>query len=73
MFISEMMEAEFYNFRNIKQRDIDESNELFSSLLSDTIHMPVETTYKIVKEVYGNLGRVNPIAKFNSERLYLSL
>ena len=73
MFISEISEAEFYNFRNIKQRDIDESNELFSSLLSDTIHMPVETTYKIVKEVYGNLGRVNPIAKFNSERLYLSL
>jgi hypothetical protein len=35
--------------------------------------MPVETTFKIVKEVYGNLGKVNPIAKFNSERLYLSL
>lgn len=70
MFISEVFEAWVCGLRNVKQSEVDESNERFSKIMGDAIgagpKMPI-----IVNKLYGKLAEINPVAKYNHERLYV--
>lgn len=70
MFISEPGEADLYGFKGIDYRLIDESNEKFSSILSRFINEPLDTMHRSLLNDYELVAMVNPIARFNLERLY---
>jgi len=70
MFISEVRESLSCGFDGITPEVIDESNNTFSSIVGQYIHLPVPYLYEKVMEEYGNLARTNPIAQYNYERLY---
>ena len=72
MFISEVGEARYYGFYNIKWDMIDQSNERFSLILSKYINEPMGILYQKLLHEYGLLSRTNTIARFNLERLYLT-
>lgn len=69
MFISEIEEAIYYDFWDIEQHTIDESNELFSSVVARYLNEPLEILHRNVIRKYGILAKTNPIAQFNLERL----
>lgn len=71
MFISEMGEVEMYGFAGIGQYLIDQSNQEFSSILSRHINEPLNVLYKSLMTEYEAVARVNPIARFNFQRLQL--
>jgi len=71
MFISEMGEAELYGFQDIEQKMIDHSNQDFSSILSGHINEPLDVLYNSLMTEYEAVARVNPIARFNFQRLQL--
>lgn len=71
MFISEMGEAELYGFHDIEQKMIDQSNKEFSSILSRHISEPLNVLYKSLMIEYEAVARVNPMARFNFQRLQL--
>lgn len=72
MFISEVGEAFCLEFYVADGNLIKESNEGFASIVSRNIHRPLHNLYKNVLQEYSALARSNPIARFNSERLYLN-
>lgn len=72
MFISEIEEAIYYDIWDIEQHTIDESNELFSSVVARYINEPLEIFHRNVIREYGILGETNPIAQFNMDRLYIN-
>jgi hypothetical protein len=69
MFISEVSEAELYNY-DVEDKVVEESNNAFSEVVSKWINQPSDIIYKNVKKNYGKLITENVIAKFNHERLY---
>ena len=71
MFISEMGEADMYGFEDIGQYQIDQSNQEFSSILSRHINEPLDVLYSSLMTEYEAVARVNPIARFNFQRLQL--
>ena len=73
MFISEGMEASYYGFDNVDWGLIDQSNDRFASSVSKYINQPIEVLYQKLVYNYELLARSNPIARFNLERLYLTL
>jgi len=73
MFISEADEAWFYDFWDVDQESIDESNYRFSTTVCNHIHERLDVFYKNVTAEYGVLAMRNPIALFNLNRLYLSM
>lgn len=73
MFISELGEAYYYEMWEVTQRMIDVSNLAFANLVAEVIDEPNELMYSIIKKEYGKLAERNPVARFNHERLYLSL
>jgi len=73
MFISEVEEAFYYDFWDVPQNLIDESNNRFASITSRYINEPLEVLYDNLITEYGSLASENPIARFNLERLYLSI
>lgn len=73
MFISEIEEAIYYDFYDLEPIAIDESNHKFASIVSKYINEPLATLYESVIHDYGKLAETNPIAKFNLDRLYLSI
>lgn len=72
MFISELDEAIFYGYTNISQSEINESNDTFSLLLSQSILCNSKTIFKKVRAGYSKLANSNQIAKFNYNRLHLT-
>jgi hypothetical protein len=73
MFISELGEAAYWEFEDIDQCLIDQSNGKFADLVSKHLKEPPEVLYhKLICE-YELLARTNLIAKFNLERIYLTL
>jgi len=70
MFISEVNEAWYFDYWDIDQDSIDESNNGFSTVVSNHINKRAEVLYKKVKAEYGVLAKRNPIAQFNLKRLY---
>ncbi len=69
MYISELIEAIHYDFWDLEQKTIDESNNRFASIVSKYIDQPLSILFENVKQEYGLL-KSNSIAKFNLERLY---
>lgn len=71
MFISEVSEATYCGLPNTPQEMVDESNNHFAELLGEAAAEPVDKAYDYVKENYGILAEVNPVALYNFNRLYL--
>jgi hypothetical protein len=74
MFISEVNEA-FYCGVQSDQAMVNESNDTFAVLLGNMLtntSMNLEKTHDMVLESYEELGEVNAVAKYNSDRLYYS-
>ena len=66
MFISETIEAEYYNI-DATEDEIDISNEKFAKLLRINIHKDGETLRNIIKEEYVLDSNV---ARYNHQRIY---
>jgi hypothetical protein len=73
MFVSEGEEAICYGFQNLGGDLIDESNNGFASIVSKYINEPMDVLYRNLVYEYGLLAKTNPLARFNLERLYLTL
>ena len=73
MFISEVSEAGYFNYWDIDQYCIDESNNGFSAAVSNHINERLNVLYKNVIDEYSVLAKRNPIALFNLSRLYLAM
>lgn len=73
MFISEVGEAWGCKVPNPNQRIVTESNDYFAHSLGLCIDQPQETMYNIITDVYGELSESNLVARYNHERLYLSV
>ena len=71
MYISEFEEALYYDFWDIDSEWITQSNNEFSTIFSKHINDPVDVLYRKLLKGYGLLKQINPIAKFNHERLFL--
>jgi hypothetical protein len=72
MFISEISEGNYYGFWDLEQDVIDESNNQFSEIVSRYINEPLDIMHQNVIREYRILGKTNPIAQFNMERLYIN-
>ena len=75
MFISEVSEALYYNFWNLDDLEhlIEESNHEFSSIVAKHLDQGLFNMYQYVVADYSRIGKTNPIAQFNLERLFLNL
>lgn len=72
MFISEVSEARYCNVQGT-QAMVDESNNTFAALLGNMLgEVPTDlkTIHSLVGESYEELGEVNAVAKYNSDRFY---
>jgi hypothetical protein len=72
MFISDGMEARYYNFKNMDLELIDQSNDRFAAIFSKYLNEPMEILYQKLVHDYEFIARTNPITRFNLERLYLT-
>jgi len=75
MFISEVSEARYCGVQS-DQTTVDESNNTFAVLLGNMLGtMPVDlkTVHSMVGESYEELGEINTVAKYNSERWYCNV
>lgn len=71
MFISEVYEAVYCGLENIKQQQVDESNQLFSSVFAEVAEMNKHQILKRLLIDYGQLARHNPVAAYNVKRMYV--
>lgn len=72
MFISEVGEADICGLPGVPQETVDESNDSFAQLLGEVTNLPVRDAYKHVSSKYKLLAENNPVANYNSQRLYLN-
>jgi len=68
MFISEVGEAQYLNIP-ADEKMIVESNNKFSSIVSENIHEKSDVLLEKVKTEYGKIIHYNPIANYNYLRL----
>ena len=74
MFISEIREAVYCGVQG-DQAMVDKSNSTFAALLGNMlVESPsdLKTVHSLVGESYEELGEVNAVAKYNSDRWYLT-
>lgn len=71
MFISKLIEAWIYDFCDIIQDYINQSNNLFSAIVSEHINESFDGFLKNIKEEYGALAKNNLIDEFKLERLFV--
>lgn len=71
MFVSEASEAKFCGMPLATQRTVDQSNEAFVESMRRVIDCEPEMMHSYMKQAYADLARINPVAKYNHERLYL--
>jgi len=72
MFISEVSEAKYCGVQG-DQAMVDESNNTFAALLGNMLGestTDLKTIHSLVGESYEELGEVNAVAKYNSDRFY---
>lgn len=72
MFISEVGEASYCGLPGTPQEVVDESNYGFCNIISKYIHNDTNVIYENVKNEYGLIADVNPVAYYNNLRLYKS-
>ncbi len=73
MFVSEVGEAIMMGLPRVPQNTVDESNDKFAQWLGEGIDKDLYHAYHKMMESYEKLAEKNPVAKYNSERLYLVL
>lgn len=75
MMISEIQEALWYNFPYTDSLEdwINESNNVFSSTIGKYLNQPLDILFNNLISQYGELAKTNPIADFNSKRIYLKV
>lgn len=71
MFVSEVAEAKFCGMPLAKYSTVTESNRNFVECMRRVIDCEPEMMHSYVKQAYGELASVNPVAKYNHERLYV--
>lgn len=71
MFISEVAEAKFCGMPLAQYSTVAESNRAFVECVRRVIDCEPEMMHSYVKQAYGELASVNPVAKYNHERLYV--
>jgi len=71
MFISEIHEASYCGLGRVSQGMIDESNDLFSKLVSDIIEEDVFKIHAYLSDNYKKIVASNPVALYNYQRLYV--
>lgn len=71
MFISEVGEAIYCGLPGTSQEIVDESNNTFANLLGQVINKPLNEVYEYTKHYYDILAEANPVALYNTNRLYL--
>ena len=74
MFISEVSEARYCGVQG-DQAMVNESNNVFAALLGNMlgkVPTDLKTVHSMVGESYEELGEVNAVAKYNSNRFYCS-
>jgi hypothetical protein len=59
----------FYKIKKGSFEHVEESNNLFSTLLGDLLHLPASAIYPALRECYGRQGMNNPVIDFNCQRL----
>lgn len=72
MFISEVGEADVCGLPDTPQETVNESNDSFAQLLGEVANLSVRDAYKHVSSKYKLLAENNPVANYNSQRLYLN-
>jgi hypothetical protein len=72
MFISEVSEAYFCGLQGVGQDLVNESNDTFGRILSESINEPQEVAYNNLVNDYGILSQRNSVALYNNKRLYLT-
>ena len=65
----EIQEAWYYDFHDLDGKLIEESNNVFASIVSRYINERLNVLYKNVIHEYGLLAQSNLIARFNLARL----
>lgn len=70
MFISEVGEAIYCGLGNVTQETINESNYLFSKLVSDVINEDAHKIHPYVASNYKKITFKNSVALYNYNRLY---
>jgi hypothetical protein len=77
MFVSEPGEAvacDLVNRRKLLDMDllnkVEESNEEFSRIVGENMHLPLDEMFKEVREQYHSVAKSNKIASYNHDRLY---
>jgi len=71
MFVSEVGEAYYMRVPNPNQKQVDESNNTFSEIVSRHINKSPKKMFELVMKEYGILAESNPIASYNHKRLYI--
>ena len=72
MFISEVMEAHYCGLPGTPQDTVDESNHSFARWLGEQANKPLYDTYHRLMDNYEVLAEGNPVALYNSNRMYLN-
>ena len=72
MFISEVTEAVVCGLYGTKQEVVTESNDFFAHEFGLVSNKPLTEIYNIVKYSYDMLAESNPVAEYNSKRLYIN-
>ena len=72
MFISEVLEAEFMGLLNTTQMQVDESNDWFVETVGQVANRGPNLMHAAARYEYGQLAKRNPVAKYNSERIYIN-
>jgi hypothetical protein len=72
MFISEVSEANYCGLPGTPQEVVDESNDFFAMEMGEISHQSLTEIYNTVKYNYNILAEHNPVAEYNSKRLYLN-
>jgi hypothetical protein len=72
MFISEVNEADYCGLPNTPQEVVDESNNYFAKEFGSVADKSLNEIYNTIKYNYNILAEDNPIAEYNSKRLYLN-
>ncbi len=73
MFVSEVGEAIMMGLPKVPQKVVDESNDVFAKTLGEGIDRDLYHAYHRMMNTYERLAETNPVARYNSERLYLIL
>lgn len=73
MFVSEVGEAVAMGLGLVPQKVVNESNDIFAEMLGEGIGKTLYHAYHRMMNTYEQLAEFNSVAKYNSERLYLTL